>query len=81
MAIKKASVSKKAVSAVKEAVVSAVRKAPVAAPARKKVSEDELYRLIKEKAQEIYVLRGCSAGDSLDDWYKAEAIVKKEQGL
>ena len=62
-----------------DGVKEAVKK--VIAPEKKKVSADEMFRLVSAKAQEIYVQRGCAAGDSLDDWYKAEALVKKELGL
>ena len=71
--------SKKVVTAVKEEVKKVVSK--VVAPEKKKVSQDEMFRLITEKAHAIYIQRGCAAGDSLDDWYKAEALVKKELGV
>ncbi|MEI6438040.1 MAG: DUF2934 domain-containing protein [Candidatus Omnitrophota bacterium] len=81
MAVKKSTPAAKAVSA-----VSAVREMskPVevkAAVVKKAVSDDQLFNLTREKAYELYIKRGCSAGDSLKDWYKAEELVKKELGL
>ena len=75
--------AKKIVSTVKEAVVKAVKGAARAATssAPKKISKDQLFGLIQSKAYELYVMRGCLPGNNLEDWYTAEALVKKELGL
>ena len=76
--------AKRVSSPVKEAVVQVVAKAASMvkpAPAPKKISEDKMFKLIESKAYEAFVARGCVAGDDLGDWYKAEALVKKELGL
>jgi len=44
---------------------------------RTKISPDELFAMIERKAFELYVDRGYSHGDDLQDWYVAEQAVSK----
>ena len=46
-----------------------------------KLSQDELYARIRDKAYDIYVKRGYASSNDLDDWYEAERLVKKEAGI
>jgi hypothetical protein len=43
--------------------------------------EDELKRLIAERANELSVKRGSSAGSEVDDWIKAEKEIMYELSL
>ena len=45
-----------------------------------KLSQDELYARIRDKAYDIYVKRGHKGGNALNDWYEAERLVRKEAG-
>lgn len=47
----------------------------------KKVSADELSRMIQERAYSYFEERGYQAGNDLDDWLRAEAEIKKELSL
>ncbi|MBF0594082.1 MAG: DUF2934 domain-containing protein [Candidatus Omnitrophica bacterium] len=71
MAFVKKTAEKKSPSVVKEAVVTVEKKDRL---------PDDMFSRIQEKAYGFYVQRGYTAGDSLADWYKAEALVKKELG-
>ena len=77
-AVKSASAAKpvkKAASAAKPA--HAVRPAP----AKKNVHHEHLHRLVRDKAYELYVIRGYSTGNDLDDWLGAETLVRQELGI
>ena len=39
-------------------------------------SKDEFYQMVAEKAYELFVARGCEHGHDVEDWAKAEKIVK-----
>lgn len=39
-------------------------------------SQKDMTELISKKAYELYVKSGCKAGCDLDNWVKAEKIVK-----
>lgn len=59
-----------------------VRKKTVKAPKlERKISVDEFIARVRMKAYELYEKRGYSHGDDLEDWLKAEQIVKKELGI
>jgi hypothetical protein len=45
--------------------------------AQQELSEDELEQRIREKARELYVLRGGVQGRDWDDWFEAERIIRK----
>jgi hypothetical protein len=47
----------------------------------RKISADEFIARVRMKAYELYEKRGYAQGDDLDDWLKAEHIVKKELGI
>lgn len=49
--------------------------------AKRRVSSDELNRLISERAYSYFEQRGFQQGNDLDDWLRAEAEVKKELNL
>lgn len=44
----------------------------------KDISSEEYFRRISEKAYELYQKRGYSDGQSQDDWFEAEKLVKEE---
>lgn len=44
----------------------------------RKVSSDELNRMIQDRAYSYFEERGCQGGNDLDDWLRAEAEIKKE---
>jgi len=43
-----------------------------------RVSKEEFMQLVQKKAYELYVKRGCKSGNDLEDWLRAERIVKEE---
>jgi hypothetical protein len=47
----------------------------------KKVSADELSRMIQDRAYSYFEERGFQAGNDLDDWLRAEKEIKKELSL
>jgi ribonuclease HII len=51
------------------------------APVRAKVSADEYIQRVQFRAYEMYVNRGYTNGNDLDDWLAAERMVKAELGL
>ena len=75
----------KKLSSLKPKVAAVIKKAvaPVskAVAPKKRVSEDEIFRLIQAKAYEVYVKRGCNHGKDLENWYEAERLVREELGL
>ncbi len=81
--VKKLPKAVKAVAAlVKPAAgVKAVAKPVKVSASAKKISDDQMFDLIQNKAYELFVVRGCVAGSDLGDWYEAEMLVKKELGL
>lgn len=42
------------------------------------MNQDELNRMIQERAYSYFEKRGFQNGNDLDDWLRAEAEVKKE---
>jgi hypothetical protein len=58
---------------VKKAVASVGKK--IKGP---EASSEELYKLIQLKAYELYEQRGCVSGSDVDDWVKAESLVKSQ---
>jgi len=42
-----------------------------------KVTVDEFFSMVQEKAYELYLKRGCGHGDDQTDWYRAEQEVEK----
>ena len=44
-------------------------------------TDTELRVMIEKKAYELYAKRGNSHGNDLDDWLKAEGIVKRQYNL
>ena len=57
------------------------KKTANATKVEKKISADEFIARVRMKAYELYEKRGYAHGDDLDDWLKAEHIVKKELGI
>lgn len=47
----------------------------------RKITADEFIARVRMKAYELYEKRGYAQGKDLDDWLKAELIVKKELGI
>ena len=41
------------------------------------INDQELFRLVQEKAYSFYIERGYSNGDDQADWYRAEREVLK----
>jgi len=39
-------------------------------------TQEEFYQKVAEKAYELYVARGCAHGHDVEDWARAEQIVK-----
>jgi hypothetical protein len=39
-------------------------------------SKEDFHQKIAEKAYQLYVARGCADGHDVEDWAKAEKIVK-----
>ncbi|MDP2921718.1 MAG: DUF2934 domain-containing protein [Candidatus Omnitrophota bacterium] len=46
-----------------------------------RVSKEEFMQRVQKKAYELYVKRGNRSGNDLEDWLKAERIVKDEIGV
>jgi len=46
--------------------------------ANKSLSSEQVVGEIRKTAQELYVKRGCVAGNELADWLEAEKIVRKK---
>lgn len=44
------------------------------------ISPEELYRAIQLKAYELYEQRGGAEGSEVDDWVKAESLIKSQYG-
>jgi hypothetical protein len=49
--------------------------------AKRRMSSDELNRLISERAYSYFEKRGFQQGNDLDDWLRAESEIKKELNL
>lgn len=47
----------------------------------KKISQDQLFDEITQLAYQFYVDRGYQTGNDMDDWLKAERIVKSKYSL
>lgn len=45
---------------------------------KRKISQEEFYSLIGQKAYEFFEKRGYQHGDDQRDWYEAEKAVKSE---
>lgn len=58
---------------VKKAAPSAGKKTKQTEP-----SSQELYRMIELKAYELYAQRGYVPGSDVEDWVKAESLVKSQ---
>jgi len=43
-------------------------------------SQKDMIELITKKAYDLYVKSGCKAGRDLDNWVKAEKIIKADCG-
>ncbi len=52
---------------------------PAPAPIRAPIAEDPRHEAIARIAHQLYVDRGCEEGHALDDWLKAEAIVRQRE--
>lgn len=46
-----------------------------------KVSQDKLCEEISKLAYQIYVDRGYQSGNDMDDWFRAEKIIKSRYNL
>jgi Protein of unknown function (DUF2934) len=46
-----------------------------------KISADEFIARVRMKAYELFEKRNYTHGNDLEDWLKAESIVKKELGI
>jgi hypothetical protein len=45
-------------------------------------ASDEQHAEIAQRAYELYLERGCAAGEDLDDWLRAEReLLEKDHGL
>ncbi|HOX54810.1 MAG: DUF2934 domain-containing protein [Candidatus Omnitrophica bacterium] len=47
----------------------------------RRVTADELSRMIQERAYSYFEQRGYQGGNDLDDWLRAEKEIKKELSL
>lgn len=47
----------------------------------KNVSQDQLFNEISKLSYQFYVDRGYQSGNDMDDWLKAERIVKSRYNL
>jgi hypothetical protein len=45
---------------------------------KRRVRQDDLNRMISERAYSYFENRGYQIGNDLDDWLRAEAEIKKE---
>lgn len=57
------------------------KKAAKTPKAERKISADEFIARVRMKAYELYEKRSYTQGNDLDDWLKAEHMVKKELGI
>ena len=78
----KKSRSAKTVGVFKQVAASIVPKVVQAAKSvggKPKLSQEEFYRRVSQKAYELYVRRGSNPGDEQSDWFEAERLVRAEQ--
>jgi len=47
----------------------------------KNITSEDMYKMIRVRAYEVYCKRGNTPGDATSDWLKAERLVKRELGL
>lgn len=77
----KKSRSAKTVGVFKKVAASIAPQVAKVVGAKPKVSSEEFYRRVSQKAYELYISRGTSHGNDQADWFEAERLVRAEMGL
>ena len=71
--------SAKTVGVFKQVAASLAPKVVKVVSGKPKVSKEDFYRRVSQKAYELYISRGADHGSDQSDWFEAERLVRAEQ--